>query len=171
MGPPRASGWPHHQWKQRSLTVLCPSFLRYESQLHFCDCASGRGSRPEKRGSPRQADARRTMKLGLSQRYVRASVLSRRSPPKTKIPPIARCGSQVKVVCVNNGANRSRGEVPKGRTLVRRIRQSFFDCVPHGGASKHSLPSRCDPRQSVEGVFVLFWGRVAVGPGADVPLR
>ena len=39
----------------------------------------------------------------------------------------------MKVVSVNNGTNRSRREVPKGRTPVRRIWQSFFEYVFHGG--------------------------------------
>ena len=68
---------------------MCFSLLRYVSQWHFRACAHSRRSRPEKRRSPRQADARRTMKLRLSQWRVRACAHGRRSPQKNKDPPDA----------------------------------------------------------------------------------
>ena len=51
-----------------TLDFVCFSPLRYVSQWHFRACARSRRSRPEKRGSPRQADARRTMKTDLAVR-------------------------------------------------------------------------------------------------------
>ena len=69
-----------------TLEFVCFSLLRYVSQWHFRACASGRRSRPEKRGPPRQADARRAMKLGLSQCHARACAHSRRSRKKEDPP-------------------------------------------------------------------------------------
>ena len=63
-----------------------PFLLRHVPQWHCRTCAHGRRSSSQNRRSPRQADVRHTMKLGLSQGHVRAWTNRHPSPKKNEDP-------------------------------------------------------------------------------------